>query len=50
MAEVKPAGELCGTAVAFAENPRKAARRAAEEDKLLLVLHISGHFEDPGFT
>ena len=28
------------------ENRRKAAR----EDKLLFTLHVSGNFEDPGFT
>ena len=27
-----------------------AARKAAREDKLLFTLHVSGNFEDPGFT
>lgn len=39
-----------GTAVAFAGNPSEAARRAAQERKLLFVVHLSGNFEDPQFT
>jgi hypothetical protein len=40
----------CGTAVAFVASPVQAARRAADEGKLLFTLHVSGNFEDPGFT
>jgi hypothetical protein len=40
----------CGTSVAFLASPPQAARRAAEEGKLLFVLHVSGNFEDPGLT
>ncbi len=43
-------GEACGTALAFARSPAEAARQAFDERKLLFTLHLSGHFEDPGFT
>ena len=39
-----------GTAVEFVESPVEAAKLAAKQKKLVLVLHVSGHFEDPGFT
>ncbi len=39
-----------GTAVEFVENPVLAAKLAKEEKKLVLVLHVSGYFEDPNFT
>lgn len=39
-----------GTAVNFLCNPQQAARLAAQEQKLCLVLHLSGNFEDPRFT
>jgi hypothetical protein len=48
--ECKPPTELLGTSVEFVDNPTLAARTAAREDKLLYVLHVSGNFEDPGFT
>lgn len=41
---------LHGTTVRFARSITLATRQAMEEDKLLLVMHISGHFEDPAFT
>jgi hypothetical protein len=40
----------CGTSVAFVSSPKLAAQRAREEEKLLFILHVSGNFEDPGFT
>jgi hypothetical protein len=43
-------GGTCGTSVAFLASPQQAARRAAEEGKVLFILHVSGNFEDPGFT
>jgi hypothetical protein len=43
-------GGTCGTSVAFLASPQLAARRAAEEGKILFTLHVSGNFEDPGFT
>jgi len=42
--------ERCGTQVDFASNPSDAARLALKERKLLLVLHLSGEFEDSKFT
>ncbi len=46
------AGETCGhgTKLDFVENPKEAASIAKKEQKLVLVLHVSGHFEDPGLT
>jgi hypothetical protein len=45
--------ETCGkhgTAVEFVSTPSAAAARAKAEHKLVFVLHVSGHFEDPAFT
>ena len=46
--------EVCtgdfGTSVHFEKNPSDAAKRAFKEEKLVMVLHISGHFEDSDFT
>jgi hypothetical protein len=39
-----------GTSVHFEKSPSAAATRALKEEKLVFVLHISGHFEDPDFT
>jgi hypothetical protein len=39
-----------GTTVDFVESPSEAAQQAAKEGKLVLVLHVSGNFEDPRFT
>jgi uncharacterized protein YdeI (BOF family) len=39
-----------GTAVEFVDTPVKAAKLAAEQKKLVMVLHVSGYFEDPEFT
>jgi hypothetical protein len=50
---VEPAAPVCekfGTSVEFDPNPERAARRAAESQRLLVILHISGNFEDSGFT
>jgi len=54
-AKAAPAkAEVCtgdfGTSIFFEDNPRDAAAKAAKEQKLVLVLHISGHFEDPKLT
>jgi hypothetical protein len=48
----EPAGdcETFGTAVTFARNPQEAARKASAERKLTFLLHVSGNFEDAGFT
>jgi hypothetical protein len=39
-----------GTSVEFLGPPTAAARKAKQEEKLVFVLHVSGHFEDPRFT
>jgi hypothetical protein len=41
---------MCGTSVEFISNPTLAGKYAAQDDRLLFVLHVSGDFEDPGFT
>jgi len=48
-----PGAETCGdhgTNVHFEKTPKDAAARAAKEEKLVMVLHISGLFEDPDYT
>ena len=42
--------ETYGTAVRWVGDPSSAAAQALKEQKLVFVLHVSGHFEDPGFT
>ena len=39
-----------GTQVHFETTPTEAAKAAKKDGKLVMVLHISGHFEDPGLT
>ena len=39
-----------GTSVHFEKSPSDAAKRALKEEKLVMVLHISGYFEDSDFT
>jgi hypothetical protein len=39
-----------GTTVDFVGSPTEAARQAKKDQKLVFVLHVSGHFEDPKFT
>lgn len=52
-AKAKPA-EVCtgdyGTSILFEETPQAAAKIALKEEKLVLVLHVSGYFEDPSMT
>jgi len=43
------AGGIHGTAVNFGK-AWEAVQRATQEKKLLLLVHISGMFEDPNFT
>ena len=45
----KPSG-VFGTSLAFATNPTEARKQAAAKEKLLFLLHVSGDFDDPGFT
>ena len=47
------AGATCGeygTSVHFEKTPSDAARKALKEEKLVMVLHVSGDFENPEFT
>ena len=39
-----------GTSVHFEDTPADAARQAQKDEKLVMVLHVSGHFENPEFT
>ncbi len=39
-----------GTKIDFVESPKEAAALAKKQEKLVMVLHVSGHFEDPGLT
>jgi hypothetical protein len=39
-----------GTSIYFEDSPQEAAKKALKEEKLVLVLHVSGHFEDPNLT
>lgn len=48
-----PAEEACrklGTAIAWDASIESAAAAAAREGKLLLLLHVSGEFDDPALT
>jgi hypothetical protein len=45
-----PRLEPFGTRVDFFPSPQIACRLAAGTGKLAFILHVSGYFEDPGFT
>jgi hypothetical protein len=45
----KPSG-MFGTSLFFAANPTEATKQAAAKDKIVFLLHVSGDFDDPGFT
>lgn len=48
---VTPDKAAChGTTIQFVSSPAEAAKQAAQEKKLVFVLHVSGYFEDPDFT
>ena len=42
--------EAHGTTIDFVDTPSVAAKQAKKSGKLVFVLHVSGHFEDPRFT
>ena len=46
----KPACGSHGTTIDFVDTPSEAAKQAKKTGKLVFVLHVSGHFEDPRFT
>jgi hypothetical protein len=39
-----------GTSIFFEDSPKEAAAQALKEEKLVFILHVSGHFEDPALT
>ena len=39
-----------GTSVQFFKTPSDAATQAKKDQKLVMVLHVSGNFENPDFT
>ena len=39
-----------GTAIQWESSMEKAAKLAERQDKLVMVLAVAGHFEDPFFT
>ena len=39
-----------GTSIFMEDSPTLAAKKALKEEKLVMVLHVSGHFEDPKLT
>ena len=39
-----------GTSIEWSGSPSEAAAKAKKAEKLVFVLHVSGHFEDPKFT
>ena len=49
-----PKAEVCigdfGTSVHFEKTPSIAAKKALDQEKLVVVLHVSGDFEDSGLT
>ena len=45
-----PRCDRFGTTIDFVRSPAIAFNQAAADGKLVLVLHLAGHFEDPGFT
>ena len=47
---VEPNSRSFGTKIVFAETMKQARELAAEQDKLLFVMHVSGNFAIEGFT
>ena len=49
-ARVCSANRSLNTALTWAKSPAEAADEASREGKLVFLIHVSGNFEDPGFT
>jgi hypothetical protein len=49
-AKAETCGGDFGTSVQFEKSPSKAAQKALAEEKLVVVLHVSGNFEESEFT
>jgi hypothetical protein len=45
-----PKCDRFGTAIDFFRSPALACDRAARDQKLVMILHLAGYFDDPGFT
>ncbi len=39
-----------GTSIYMEDSPAVAAKKAKKAEKLVMVLHVSGYFEDPKLT
>jgi hypothetical protein len=48
--EKQPSTACHGTAIDFVATPVAAAKLAAKQKKLVLIVHVSGYFENPDFT
>jgi hypothetical protein len=46
----RPARGAYSTSVDFNNTPAEAARFASDQHRLMFLLHVSGNFEEPGFT
>jgi len=46
----KKEGGCFGTTIEFLDSPKEAAKAAKKDEKLVMLLHVSGNFEDPRFT
>ena len=44
------ANRSLNTALTWAKSPAEAAEQARRDGKLVFLIHVSGNFEDPGFT
>jgi hypothetical protein len=44
------ANRSLSTALSWARSPAEAAETARREGKLVFLIHVSGNFENPGFT
>jgi hypothetical protein len=47
--EPAPCGDH-GTSIYMEDSPAAAAKKALKEEKLVMILHVSGQFEDPALT
>jgi hypothetical protein len=50
LAPAAPTCQTFGTSLQFAVSPAAAEKQAAQDDKLMFLLHVSGDFEDDAFT
>src|SRR5207248_9601956 len=48
--QVCAANRSLNTALTWAKSPAEAAETARHDGKLVFLIHVSGNFENPGFT